>query len=67
MGPKMDSVALDSGESRKAEWQMPLDSSDLPAGEYEVAVTYYAKSRGLLKDAKEDLKSNVVKFSVKAE
>jgi hypothetical protein len=36
----------------------------LPPGEYEMQVVYYAQSQGLLKDAFDDLRSNVLRFKV---
>ncbi len=36
----------------------------LPIGDYEVTVVYHARTRGMLKEATEDVKSNTVKFKV---
>lgn len=38
---------------------------DLTPGEYEIHLIYFAKTKKLLKGAKEDLKTNVVRFKVK--
>ena len=54
-------VELQSGES--ATIRVDLGDKLLP-GEYEVTVSYFAKSKGLLADAKDDLKSNVVKIRI---
>ncbi len=41
-----------------------LVTENLPEGEYEIQVIYYAKSKELLKDASNDLKSNAIRFNL---
>ncbi len=59
------------GESRK----FPIRFNDpdgkgalgtLPPGEYEIKSTYYAKSKGLLEGAREDLVTNSIRIKVTA-
>jgi hypothetical protein len=59
-------VTLQAGESRSCEIRFSdvKGLGTLPAGEYEIRVTYYARSRRLLKDATADLLSNTLKIRI---
>ena len=54
-------VELQSGDSSVYTFKL---GAALEPGEYEIHVVYYAKSKGLLANAQDDLKSNVVKITV---
>jgi hypothetical protein len=66
-------LLYDTGEPRTIQFKtggnvmvrIPLaDAVELKAGEYEIRVVYYAKTKGLVKEAAEDLESNVVRFKI---
>jgi hypothetical protein len=59
-------VTLQAGESRAYEIRFNDGKGfgKLPAGEYEIRVTYYATSKKLLKDAAADLVSNTLKIRI---
>ncbi len=61
MGPQIKSVELKSGESVSIAIAL---GDKLNPGEYEVFVTYYAKTKELLQGATADLVTNVLKFKI---
>ncbi len=61
MGPLKKAIELKSGESVTLDIAL---GEKLPAGEFEVAVSYYAKTKQLLDGAEADLVSNIVKFKI---
>ena len=73
MPPAGRALVYDTGEPRPIRFKtggnvltpVRLDGGvTLPPGEYEVRFVYYARTKGLLKDALDDLQSNPVKFKV---
>ena len=46
-------------------WNMKVKVGSLPrAGEYELQVVYYAKKKKLLSSAKEDIRTNKIRFRI---